>query len=134
MDEVLVAIARRMPADATDLAPIRGLPGPVARRPAEWLDAVRRGIAAGPLDAPRPERARQRCTPGVSWRIGRIREWRDGAASRLGLEPGLVLPQRLVVQVAVANPPDAESLAAVPGIRRWRVEALGDDLLRAIRR
>ncbi|MBM4394414.1 MAG: HRDC domain-containing protein [Deltaproteobacteria bacterium] len=133
MDEVLVAIARRMPADAADLAPIRGLPGPVARRPAEWLDAVRRGIAAGPLDAPRPEHVRRRCTPCVSRRIGRIREWRDGAAARLGLEPGLVLPQRLVVQVAVANPTDAESLSAVPGIRRWRVEALGAELLRAIR-
>lgn len=133
-DDVLVEMARRRPPEAAALAGIRGLPGSIARRPDEWLDAIRRALETGPLPAAEAAPARRRLSPDVSARIGRLRAWRDRAAAALRLDPGLLLPQRLVVAIALGNPTDQEALSAVPGIRRWRVEAFGDRIIAAMRR
>ena len=65
-------------------------------------------------------------------RIEALRAWRTEAAPRFGLEPGVLLPNRLIGIVAEAGPRDAEALAAVDGFRRWRVEALGGEILAAL--
>ena len=54
------------------------------------------------------------------------------AVERIGLEPGVVLPDRLITAVAAAAPRTLEELGAVEGVRRWRVELLGQDLLAAL--
>jgi ribonuclease D len=66
-------------------------------------------------------------------RIEALRAWRTSAAPVWGLEPGVLLPNRLIRPIAEVAPRDRESLARVSGVRRWRVEALGDQILGAIR-
>ena len=61
-----------------------------------------------------------------------LEPWRTEAAPRFGLEPGVLLPNRLIGIVAEAGPRDAEALAAVDGFRRWRVDAFGGEILAAL--
>jgi ribonuclease D len=68
----------------------------------------------------------------MSRRIDKLRRWRVTAVERIGLEPGVVLPNRLITAVAAAAPRTLEELNAVEGVRRWRVELLGQDLLAAL--
>ncbi|MGH7266168.1 MAG: HRDC domain-containing protein, partial [Candidatus Rokuibacteriota bacterium] len=51
------------------------------------------------------------------------------AAERTGLDPGVLLPQRLIDALAAAPPRDLARLTAVPGLRRWRVDTFGRELL-----
>jgi len=68
----------------------------------------------------------------VRRRIEAIRAWRTEAAPRFALEPGVLLPNRLIGLVAEAGPRDLDALAAVDGFRRWRVDAFGRELLAAL--
>ncbi len=132
-DEVLVELAVRRPRDASGLTGIRGVAVRFRTRAApQLLEAIRRGeTAPPPRPAPRPPAARRRWTPGFSGRTDRLKAWRTAAAGRTGLEPGLLLPNRLIEEIAADPPADLEGLAAVPGIRRWRVQAVGREILDA---
>ncbi|MGH7393476.1 MAG: HRDC domain-containing protein, partial [Candidatus Rokuibacteriota bacterium] len=108
------------------------------RAAARWgdavLEAVRRALA---LPEPAlPVLARPARAPGLSGavrrRIEALRAWRAEAAPRFGLEPGVLLPNRLIGPVAQAAPRTRDELARVEGIRRWRVDALGEGILAAI--
>jgi len=97
------------------------------------LEAVARGLALPEDDLPRLERRPRARIPGaVSRGIERLREWRGAAAPRAGLEPGLLLPNRLITAIALAAPPDVEALVAVDGVRRWRAEAFGREIVAAL--
>jgi ribonuclease D len=61
-----------------------------------------------------------------------LRKWRAGATERLGLEPGLLLPNRLITQIAEAAPRTIEQLAAVEGVRRWRADTFGGEIIAAL--
>jgi ribonuclease D len=69
----------------------------------------------------------------ASARVDRLKAWRAGAATKVALDPGVLLPQRLIERIAIDAPVDRATLAAVPGIRRWRVDAFGDGILSAAR-
>ena len=57
------------------------------------------------------------------------RQWRKDAAPRFGLEPGLLLPNRLITTVALASPRDPAALATLDGVRRWRAEIMGAEIV-----
>jgi len=135
-DAALLAIAQTPPADAAALA---ALPGSSPRVVARWgeaiLEAVRRARALP--EAELPALARPPRPPGlpgpVRRRIEALRAWRAQAAPGFGLEPGVLLPNRLIGAIAQAAPRTPEELGRVDGIRRWRVDALGAGILAALR-
>jgi ribonuclease D len=135
-DVALLELAQKRPREVGGLRGVKGLgPRMVERAAGELLGALRRGEARGePAEAPRPPRngpPAKRMTPPMRRRVERLREWRTEAAPRWGLEPGVLLPQRLIDRIAVDGPENLESLARVEGLRRWRVEAFGAELLAA---
>ena len=129
--ETLVALAQAPPADRAAMAQIVGC---TARVIARWGDAILAAVAraqALPDDAlPVLERRpRPRISGAVARRIEALRQWRTDAAPRFGLEPGLLLPNRLIGAVAAAWPGDPGALASVDGVRRWRAEAFGTEIV-----
>jgi hypothetical protein len=44
----------------------------------------------------------------------------------------LLLPNRLITTVALAAPRDAGTLAALDGVRRWRAETFGGEIVAAL--
>ena len=53
-------------------------------------------------------------------------------AERTGLDPGVLLPQRLIDVLAAQPPSNVADLAAVPGVRRWRANNFGPEILDAL--
>jgi ribonuclease D len=131
--ETLLAVAARQPATMAELKAIRGAVPPrfAARAPA--LLAGVQEAAALPDDAlPRmPSIARPVVGDATRRRIDVLRKWRAGEAARLGLDVSVVLPQRLLEQVAERPPAHAEDLLRIEGFRRWRVAAFGPSLAAA---
>jgi ribonuclease D len=135
-DEALVRLAVVVPGDREQLATIAGMtPRVISRWGADLLAAVARGVAV-PEDAlPVLERRPRPNVPAaVRRRIELIRAWRTEASTRFGLEPGVLLPNRLIGLVAEAAPRDPGDLARVEGFRQWRVDAFGSELVAALAR
>jgi len=133
-EEILLAIARAVPRDTAALATLPGVTPRVLGRWGQGLvAAVERGLALSEADLPQlPHRPRPRIPGAVSRRVEALRKWRAGATERLGLEPGLLLPNRLITQIAEAAPRTIEQLAAVEGVRRWRAETFGGEIIAAL--
>jgi ribonuclease D len=133
-DDILVRIALAVPGDTAALAQ---LPGCTARVISRWgpqiLAAIQRG-AEGPEPAlPRQPRNQHRPWPAAARRRSEaLRQWRARAATLVGLDAGVVLPNRLIGAIAEAGPRDLGELSRVEGLRQWRLEAFGRELLGAM--
>jgi ribonuclease D len=132
--DTLVALAAARPGDRAALAAIPGLTPRLVERYGEGIvDAIARGAAEPLVDEPRPVRHRRPMVPPhVQRRAERLRGWRATAAERTGLDPGVLLPQRLIDALAAAPPDDLAALQDVPGLRRWRVTTFGPEILAAL--
>jgi ribonuclease D len=135
-EEILVELARTLPADTAALATVRGITPRVIRR---WghalLAAVERARVMDERGLPQfPRRPRPSVPGAVSRRVEALRKWRAASTERLGLEPGLLLPNRLISVIAEAAPRSPEALAALDGVRRWRAEHFGRELIAALER
>jgi ribonuclease D len=132
-DEPLVEIAQKRPHDGHGLSRIRGLSSYLkGRRAPDLLAAIRRGEGVKEDQLPtRTWNKRPKPVPGYSKRVDRIKAWRVDAAKKAGLEPGVLLPQRLIERIAIDRPADLAALAAVPDIRRWRADNFGEEILQA---
>jgi len=135
-DATLVALAVAAPRSVADLAPVPGCtPRVVGRWGQAIIEAVARAQAQPESELPVPPRPpRVPSVPGaIRRRIELLRQWRTVAAPPTGLEAGVVLPNRLMRPIAEAAPRDVDALARVDGVRHWRVEAFGPQILAAIR-
>jgi ribonuclease D len=130
-NESLIRLAMARPQARGSLRSIPGCsPKVVARYGDGLLAAIARGLAIPETDLPVYPRARRpRVPPAVQRRIEALTRWRAGAAARLGIQPGLLLPRRLVERLAEGAPADAEALRGIKGLRRWRAEAFGPEML-----
>ncbi len=133
-EETLVRLAHDAPADTAALALIPGCTPKVTGRWGEAiLDAIARGRETPESALPVLERSPRPRIPGIAARrIEALRQWRTEAAPRFGLEPGLLLPNRLITTVALAAPRDTGALALLDGVRRWRAETFGGEIIAAL--
>jgi ribonuclease D len=131
--ETLLAIAARQPLTMAELREIRGgVPPRFASRAPALLAGVQEA-AALPDDAlPRmPSIARPVVADATRRRIEVLWKWRAEEAARLALDVSVVLPQRLLDQVAEKPSARPEDLLRIEGFRRWRVAAFGPSLAAA---
>jgi ribonuclease D len=130
-NESLVELAKRLPADAEAIRAVPGCTPPVIRRAGPAiLEAVARGLALPDAELPayRPV-PRPHLPAAVRRRAEALRGWRTRASKEIGLEPGVLFPQRLIDRLAAAPPADLAALRQVEGVRDWRVGLFGPTLL-----
>ena len=133
-NQSLLEMSAAPPADLAMLRSVGGLSdGLVNRRGREILAAVKRGLAVPEAELPRYPRA-PRWDRDVDHedRVERLKQARNQRAEQLGLDPGFAMGRTLLEDIARAQPKDLQALAAVPGVRRWQVEALGASLMNAL--
>lgn len=130
-NETLLRLAAEQPRQREELSKIPGCSSIVVNRYGDGLlEAVSRGLAVPEADLPVIRRPKKpRLDRSAERRIELLLSWRAEAAPRLGLDPGLLLPRRLIEILAQVAPPDLAALAAVEGIRGWRSSHLGRELL-----
>lgn len=131
VNESLLALARRgTPAEGASKDHVREA---VRRREflAEFEEAWERGVATGESRWPKLVRGRRvDLPPAQQKRVAALKDWRRAVAEKLALDPALVLPQRLIDRIAESAPRDRAALLEVPGIRTWRVDAFGAEMLK----
>jgi ribonuclease D len=127
-NDVLMALARQAPRTASALGSVPAVPPAIARRfGAELLEAVAAGLAAPEESLPRSDaRPRYRPDPAVDARFQRLRELRAKRAPEVGLEPGLILPNWAMQEIAKLAPRTPHDLDEIPEIRRWQRAVMGD--------
>jgi len=130
-EDTLLRVALALPADPEALGAISGItPRVLGRWGPAILGAVARGLALDESQLPVLPRHKRPVIPGaMSRRIEKLRRWRAGATEEIGLEPGVLLPNRLITLIAEAAPRTLDELLAVEGVRRWRVETFGQAVL-----
>ena len=135
-NESLVALAKRLPEDAAAILSVPGCTPPVVRRAGTAiLEAVARGLALPDAELPayRPM-PRPHAPAAVRRRAEALRAWRTKASKEIGLDPGVLFPQRLIDRLAAAPPSDLAALRLVDGVRDWRVGLYGPALLETVAR
>ena len=133
-NESLVALAAKRPHSNEEILAAPGCTPNVLRRAGgAILEAVRRGEALPedqlPVRRPAP---RPNVPAAVRRRAEALRAWRRKAAQELGLDPGVLLPQRLIDRLAAEPPRDRDALGRVDGVRHWRVALFGNALVKAL--
>lgn len=135
-NEELLAVARTLPRDVEVLNAVPKLPASLARRHgAALLEAVARALALPEAEWPLVARTpRPPKDPAFDSRVERLKLARNKVAAELGIDPGVLCGRATLEAVARENPPpkDRAGLAAVPELRRWQLEVLGDALLAAL--
>ncbi len=130
--EVLIAMAEQAPGSIDDVADILSS-YPKQRGEIETVyEAIQRGLEL-PDDALPAREAGERTTlsAAVRRRIEALRAWREREAKAARLDPALVMPSRVIERLAQAGAQSLTELAAVEGIRQWRVTEWGKALLTA---
>lgn len=139
-DPALVAVALDNPTTPDALARIQGFPPALARSAPgqELLDRLAR-LNALPDSAlvphpPRERRGAGRPLPEVEELAEKLKGVRNIRAESLGLDRGTLLANGVIVDIARLAPGSLDELRAIPGIRSWQVDVVGDELLVALRK
>lgn len=134
-NETLIRLAAERPGSREAILKIPGCTARwVGRHGEAALEAIARAQALPEEALPSPARPkRPRVPPAVERRLAALAAWRTAAAPRVGVDPGVLLPRRLMERLAEAPPPAVEGLGAIPGFRRWRIEHFGNDIVSALK-
>ncbi len=133
-NEALFEIARRAPKNTAELGAIKGMPkGMIERAGADIISAIRRGLEAPEAELPKfPKGQRWNKDRDFDDKVTRLKLVRDAAATRLDLDPGVLCSRERLENVARSGANTIEDLAAVPDLRRWQIEEMGEGFVRAL--
>jgi ribonuclease D len=134
-NQSLLELSARPPRNLPALQAVSGVgDGLVRRHGSDILAALRRGLEVPEGELPRyPPSRRWERDPELETRTEQLKDARTRVAEKLNLDPGFVMSRALLEEIARRQPHSPEELQAVPDVRRWQVEVLGDALLRALR-
>jgi len=129
-------MAKAVPKTLQGLACIEGIsPRLVDRYGRKLLQAIEAGLAVPESELPVfPRGERREKDPAVESRFKRLREWRQIKAEELAVEPGVLINNATLEEIARCRPASAAALSEVPGMKNWQREAFGGELLRAVGR
>lgn len=133
-NEVLLDLARIAPRSVSELSAIKGMPkGMIERAGADIVAGIRRGMEAPEAELPRfPRAQRWNKDRDVDDRVARLKGVRDAAATRLGLDPGVLCSRERLENIARSGAKSIEELAAVPDLRGWQIEEMGAGFIHAL--
>jgi ribonuclease D len=81
-----------------------------------------------------PRRKIPRVPPRVPPRVKGLKEWRDILATRLELDPALILNKSLMREIAQKKPKSISELVQVPGVCQWQAEDFGEQIISVLSR
>jgi ribonuclease D len=130
----LLDLAKLKPAGRTALQDVEGLsPRLIDRYGGKILHQV--GLA---LDLPDrqlpvfPRGERRAKDPAVEKRMNRLKEWRRKTAAQLELEPGVLINNALLEELARRHPHSEKDLPGIPALKNWQRKELGEGILRTL--
>jgi len=133
-NEALFEIARRAPMNTSELGTIKGMPkGMIERAGADIVAAIRHGMEVPEAELPKfPKGQRWNKDRDFDEKVNRLKAVRDAAATRLELDPGVLCSRERLENVARSGAKSVDDLVAVPDLRRWQIEEMGEGFVRAL--
>jgi len=133
-NEVMLELARRAPKSVSELSAIKGMPkGMIERGGADIIAAIRHGLEVPESQLPKfPRGQRWNKDRDFDEKVARLKAVRDSAATRLELDPGVLCSRERLESIVRGNARSLEDLRAVPDLRRWQIEEMGEGFLRAL--
>jgi len=134
-NSVLLGLVRKPPQSVREMFSRPGISYRVARKfAADVLSALAEGRRQDPSVLETPSHGSFKpANRAARLRLEALKGWRQEKAKELNLHVGVVFPSNLLENLAVAPPADAEGLANMPGMRRWRVREFGNEILNLLR-
>ncbi len=135
-NDVLLELCRKVPKHAGQLQGMKGLnPRMASEQGAAIIAAVERGMAVPENELPRfPRSPRWEKDPQLDQRLSQLKSVRDAAAQRLELDPGVLCARDRMEAVARRQPASLDDFNELPELRKWQVEVLGEDFIKAMRK
>jgi ribonuclease D len=133
-NSILMDLAKNSPQSVPELFKRPGISYRVARKfGADILNAIAeaRQQDSAVLELP----ARSNGKPpnrAARNRLEKLKQWRFGKSKELNLHVGVVFPANLLEQLAINPPMDLEGFMSLSGMRRWRVQEFGVEILKAL--
>ncbi len=137
-NQLLLKIAVRPPRSLNQLRRLLGEKNHVVRRYAEdVLDAVDEGLkdrSKLPKSRPHPHSrpGRRLNTPEETRTFEALRTWRNKTAETRKVQPGVVVPNAVLQEIAAVGPRTQTELESIRELRRWQCKEYGDELLRIV--
>jgi ribonuclease D len=133
-NEALFEIARRAPMNTSELSTIKGMPkGMIERAGPDIVAAIRHGMEVPEAELPKfPKGQRWNKDRDFDEKVNRLKAVRDAAATRLELDPGVLCSRERLENIARSGAKTLEDLAAVPDLRRWQIEEMGEGFVKAL--
>lgn len=128
----LLSLAAAAPASLQELKDTEGLPPRLADRFGNaLLEAVQRGRLIPEAELPAfPKLAtRQRRDLQAEARLNKLKQWRRKAAETCKLDPGVLINNALLEELARRNPQHPSDLQDIPGMKNWQRRELGAGIL-----
>ena len=124
-DDILLAMARKLPANGEALIEIGLSPKQVRL----WGNGLLTAIARG-SEAPLMKREQaQRPSDAILKRLDRLKTWRKNAAQKMNVESDIVLPKRYLNTLAENPPKNLHELESVMFNSPWRFRQYGTQIL-----
>jgi len=133
-NSVLLDLAHQPPRSAGELFHRPGVSRRVARKFATEIFQMIQEARAQDLSFLEPPSRNHWRPPAIEekHRLESLKHWRQEKAKELSLHVGVVFPGSFLETIATLPPADMAELEKIPGIRRWRVQQFGADILRLV--
>jgi ribonuclease D len=96
----------------------------------DLLREVHRALTILEEDLPEyPRDGRPNLSSSVRQRVKALKTWRDRRAKDLGMEPGILLNNALINELALKNPRSSEEMEEIPGLKKWQKNVFGEEIL-----
>lgn len=130
----LLELARLMPKELGQLSQIEGIsPQLIDRHGKKLLHAISFALELPEARLPiYPRGERREKDPQVEKRVGRLKEWRTRVAAELEIDPGVLINNAMLEELAQKNPDQESDLAGIDGLKNWQRHVLGEGILRTL--
>lgn len=133
-DRVLIALSQQVPRSFAELGRIRGLPRHMSSKERRVLLAViDAGIGTPPPTRP-PRQTNNRPDEVVQDRYEALRDWRRERAQNRGVEPDVILSNRILRKLARENPSSPAELERSLILNDWERQEYGREVVALLRR
>jgi len=79
-----------------------------------------------------PRGERRAKDPQVEKRMSRLKEWRKKAAAELELDPGILINNALLEELARKHPHTEADFDAIDQLKNWQRKVLGEGILQVL--
>ena len=133
-NEPLLQLATKKPLDLEELEKGKILnPKQIDRYGKSLLQEIHQAMSIPDEDLPVYPRTPKPDLPSpVRQRIKTLKTWRDMRANVLEIEPGTLLNNSLINDLAFKNPRSIEELEKISGLKKWQQSHFGQEILAAL--